>query len=109
MGKLRRSPELFIAVADRFRVLAEPTRLAILDALRGRELTVSELVARTGLSQPNVSKHLRLLHAHGFLKRRKNSQSVHYSAADRAVYKLCDAMCDHIDNESRLGKRATRR
>lgn len=99
MGKLKRTPALFTMVADRFKVLAEPARLRILDALRRGEPTVSELVDRTGLSQANVSKHLRLLHAHGFVKRRKNSQFVHYSAADRAVFQLCDAMCDHIENE----------
>ena len=109
MGKLKRSPALFSAVAERFKILAEPARLTILDALRGGECTVSELVEKTGLSQANVSKHLRLLYVHGFLKRRKNSQFVHYSAADRAVFKLCDAMCDHIESEYRERARPTRR
>lgn len=95
-------------VADRFKVLAEPARLSILDALRGGERTVSELVEKTGLLQANVSKHLRLLHAHGFVKRRRNSQFVHYSAADRAVFRLCDAMCDHIENETKTVRRSTR-
>ena len=99
MAKLSLSPAMFAVVADRFKLLAEPARLMILDAMRGGEATVGELVERTGLAQGNVSKHLRLLHAHGFVRRRKNSQFVHYSAADRAVYRLCDAMCAHIENE----------
>ena len=105
MGKLKRSPALFVMVADRFKVLAEPARLSILFALRRGERTVTALVEETGLSQANVSKHLRLLHAHGFVTRRKNSQYVHYRAADRAVFKLCDAMCDHIENELKTPRR----
>ena len=105
MRKPRRSPALFILVADRFKALAEPARLSILYALRGGERTVSELVEETGLSQANVSKHLRVLFVHGFLKRRKNSQFVHYSAADRAVFRLCDAMCDHIESDLKAPRR----
>ena len=109
MRKLSLSPALFGVIADRFKILAEPARLMILDAMRGGEMTVTDLVKQTGLAQANVSKHLRLLHAHGFVKRRKNSQFVHYSAADRAVYKLCDAMCTHLEHETNARRRLTAR
>jgi len=109
MGKASLTPALFDVIADRFKLLAEPARLMILDAMRGGEMTVTELVERTGLAQANISKHLRLLHAHGFVKRRKNSQFVHYSAADRAVYKLCDAMCAHLEQDTRVRRRLTAR
>ena len=108
MGKLKRSPALFTMVADRFKALAEPARLSIIYALRGGERTVSDLVDETGLPQANVSKHLRLLHAHGFVKRRRNSQFMHYSVADRAIFKLCDAMCDHIESELKIPRRLAR-
>ena len=109
MGKLSLSPALFGAVADRFKLLAEPARLMILDAMRDGEMTVTELVDRTGIAQANVSKHLRLLHAHGLVKRRKNSQFVHYSAADRAIYKLCDAMCAHLERDARARRKPATR
>ena len=108
MGTRKRSPALFALVADRFKVLAEPTRLTILNTLRDGEMTVSEIMQKTGLPQANVSKHLKLLYSHGFLKRRPNSQFVHYSAADRAVFRLCDAMCDHIESELKARQRLTR-
>jgi DNA-binding transcriptional ArsR family regulator len=44
-----------------FEVLAEPTRRRILDLLRGQEHSVSELVEMLGMSQPAVSKHLKVL------------------------------------------------
>lgn len=109
MGKRSLTPALFGAIADRFKLLAEPARLMILDAMRNGEKTVGELVERTGLAQANVSKHLRLLHAHGFVRRRKNSQFVHYSAADRGVYRLCDAMCAHLEQETNARRRLTAR
>jgi DNA-binding transcriptional ArsR family regulator len=51
-------------------VLAEPRRLAILDLLRDGERPVGELVDRLGLSQPGVSKHLRVLRDAGLVEAR---------------------------------------
>jgi DNA-binding transcriptional ArsR family regulator len=87
------------AVAERFRALAEPARLFLLRALMARgEQSVNELVTVTGLQQANVSKHLQVLHAHGFLRRRKHGLFVYYALADRQVAKLCDLMCRRVAN-----------
>jgi len=93
-------PELLHLIAARFKVLAEPARLGILDALRGGEMTVTDLVDATELGQANVSKHLALLHTHGFVKRRKDGLFTWYAVADRDVYKLCDVMCGHLEAEA---------
>ncbi len=97
--------EMLELVAERFRLLAEPIRLELLNRLRGGEMTVSELVEDSGLAQANVSKHLRLLHSAGFVKRRKDGLFVHYSLADRDVFRLCDIMCDRLDAEVRAKRR----
>ena len=55
-------------------VLAEPTRVAILDALRDVERPVGELVGQVGLSQPAVSKHLRVLKEAGLVAARVDAQ-----------------------------------
>jgi DNA-binding transcriptional ArsR family regulator len=55
-------------------VLAEPRRLAILEALREGEQPVGELVARLGQSQPAVSKHLRVLRDSGLVEARVDAQ-----------------------------------
>ena len=93
-------PELLELVAARFKVLGEPARLQILNALRSGELTVTELIDATGLGQANVSKHLQLLHAHGFVARRKEGLFAYYALADRDVLKLCDVMCGRLDVET---------
>ena len=65
---------------DPFAVLAEPTRRNILDQLRLGETSVNELVERLDLSQPSVSKHLKVLREAGFV----SSQT----AAQRRIYRL---------------------
>jgi DNA-binding transcriptional ArsR family regulator len=57
-----------------FEVVAEPTRRQILDLLRERERPVGELVERLDLSQPGVSKHLRVLRDAGLVDVRKDAQ-----------------------------------
>lgn len=94
------TPELLELVAARFRVLGEPARLQILSALRRGEMTVGALVEETGLGQANISKHLQLLHAVGFVRRRKEGLFVYYGLADRDVFRLCDIMCGRLGAES---------
>ena len=97
MAKLRPSPDVLPLIAERLKVLAEPARLQILNALRSHELTVSVIVDATGLGQTNVSKHLQLLHIQGFVSRRKDGLFAYYAVADRFVFKLCELMCDSLD------------
>lgn len=97
MTKPKLSADVLPLIADRLKILAEPARLQILNTLRTRELTVSDIVDATGLGQTNVSKHLQLLHAQGFVSRRKDGLFVYYAVADRFVFKLCELMCDSLD------------
>lgn len=57
-----------------FGVLAEPVRRQMLDLLRERERTVNELVEAIGLSQPAVSKHLKVLREAGLVTVRQDAQ-----------------------------------
>jgi DNA-binding transcriptional ArsR family regulator len=60
--------------ATTFELVAEPTRRRILDLLRERARSVGELVGLLGLSQPGVSKHLRLLREAGLVRVRRDGQ-----------------------------------
>lgn len=64
-----------------FHGLSDLSRLAILRALE-RERRVSEVVELTGLSQPNVSKHLACLWGCGLVSREKRGREVYYSAIE---------------------------
>jgi DNA-binding transcriptional ArsR family regulator len=61
-------------VASTFEVLAEPRRRQILDLLRGGERPVGELVEKLTLTQPTVSKHLRVLREAGLVEVRHDAQ-----------------------------------
>ncbi len=105
MRTLKMTPELLVLVAERFKALAEPARLQILNTLRPGELTVSELVEETALGQANVSKHLQLLHSLRFVTRRKEGLYVYYALADKNVFQLCDIMCGQLGAEMKSRRR----
>lgn len=71
--------------AKLFRGLSDPTRLAILNALRSGRQTVTEVVAHTGLSQSNTSNHLSCLHDCGLVSREQDGRYVRYSLSDDRV------------------------
>jgi DNA-binding transcriptional ArsR family regulator len=90
------SPEAVDLVASRFRVLGEPLRVRILQELRDGEKNVSELVASTGSTQSNVSKHLRTLQEAGLVGRRQSGNQVFCYIAEPSVFELCDAVCESV-------------
>lgn len=71
--------------AKLFRGLADPSRLAIIEALCSGENTVGDLVAVTGLSQPNASGHLACLRECGLVTSRQEGRFVYYALADQRV------------------------
>jgi DNA-binding transcriptional ArsR family regulator len=72
-----------------FAVLAEPTRRQILDLLRDGERPVGDLVAQLRLSQPAVSKHLRVLREAGLVEVRPDAQ--------RRLYRICPEPLLEVD------------
>jgi DNA-binding transcriptional ArsR family regulator len=86
-----------------FRALADASRLRILVAVSGGERRVSDVVALTGMSQPNVSKHLAALHDCGLVERDRRGREVFYAASDgvgellRAAERLVERVADCTD------------
>ena len=88
--------ELAELIARRFRVLADPLRVRMLDQLRDGELSVNELAERLSAGQQNVSKHLALMADAGMLSRRKDGNRVYYAIADEGIFDLCDQVCGSL-------------
>ncbi len=82
------NPKTVEMKAKLFRGFSDPSRLAILDALRGGTLSVGEIVEATGLSQSNVSNHLGCLRDCGLVAAHQEGRSVHYELGDRRVQQL---------------------
>ncbi len=90
-------PEPLVAlIAERFRAVAEPTRIRILDRLRQGEASVQELTLAVGSSQQNVSKHLALLQRAGIIGRRRDGTYSYYRITDDSVLALCEQVCGSI-------------
>jgi DNA-binding transcriptional ArsR family regulator len=105
------SDKMMELIARRFRTLGEPYRLRILQVLETGEMTVGELVEELDGNQPNVSKHLQLLHDAGLVERRRVGTSIFYAISDPMVFQLCELVCRSAAEKSKrefeeLGGRA---
>ena len=86
-------------IAQRFRVLGEPTRIRILDRLREGEASVQDLTESLGSSQQNVSKHLGVLAQAGIVGRRKEGNLALHRIADDSVFELCEQVCGSLQRQ----------
>ena len=77
-------------IALHFRLLGEPMRLKILQAVCHEPRTVNDIVAAVDATQANVSKHLSLLATAGILSRKKDGQCVYYGLKDELTLKMCE-------------------
>lgn len=97
------SDTLFEPVAERLRLLADATRLRVLNALRKGERSVVEIVEQVGATQPNVSRNLALLLRGGVVTRRQLGRQVYYRIVDPFVDDICEAICGslraHVDRQ----------
>ncbi|GAA5481621.1 ArsR/SmtB family transcription factor [Haloferula sargassicola] len=93
----RLSDEAVEAMAATFRVLSEPSRLSLLQEVKGGEKSVNELVEATGQGQASVSKHLKILFDAGLVSRRRDGTKVYYRVEGDFVFSLCKMVCDRLD------------
>ncbi len=84
------------SIAMHFKLLGEPMRLKILQAVCTGPQTVNDIVAAVDATQANVSKHLALLAAAGILTRKKDGQCVYYGLKDALTLKLCQLVHEHL-------------
>ena len=82
--------------AQRFSVVADPSRLALLVSIHyAREISVTDLAAATGMSDTAVSQALRLLRAHGLVTPQRTGRVVRYRLADATVHELIHRVRPH--------------
>jgi ArsR family transcriptional regulator len=83
-------------VAQRFKVLSDPLRLQILQHLEQGEASVNAIADAVGSTQPNVSKHLKIMQDENLIARRPEGNSVFYRIADESVFELCRVVCGSL-------------
>ncbi|GAB4255005.1 MAG: hypothetical protein Kow00129_15930 [Thermoleophilia bacterium] len=91
-------------VAELFKVLGDPTRVLILQALiRNKELCVRHLAETVEMSQSAVSHHLRVLRTARLIRFRREGREVYYRPDDEHVEQLILVCSEHIRHESAGG------
>jgi DNA-binding transcriptional ArsR family regulator len=88
------------ALADTFRVLGDPTRLCILDALASGELCVCDIASLVGISESAVSHQLRLLRGMRLVRPRRAGRLVYYSLDDHHIIELLNQGLTHVEEGS---------
>ena len=101
MSSKNLSIEALELIAYRFKILSEPIRLRILHELQEGERSVTELTSAVETSQPNVSKHLKILQDAGVVKRQPQGNTVYYSIADESIFTLCETVCSSLETRLR--------
>ena len=84
------------ALADTFRLLGDPTRVRIVDALAAGPLCVHEISDRIGLSESAVSHQLRLMRTMRIVKGRRDGRCVYYTLDDQHVLHLFEQGLRHV-------------
>lgn len=84
-----------------FRVLGDPTRVRILDALSRAELCVGDLAAQLGVTESAVSHQLRLLRSARIVRARRHGRMIFYSLDDLHVLALFDQGLRHVQEARR--------
>ena len=84
------------ALAETFKVLGDPTRVRILDALAGAEVAVCDLAEVLGLTQSAVSHQLRLLRSMRLVRSRRDGRHIFYTVDDDHIAKLFKQGLEHV-------------
>ena len=78
--------------ASIFRALSHPTRIAILELLRDKELSARTIQEKLSLEQTNLSQHLAILRSHQIVANRKDGNQVFYSIRNPVLVEVLDIM-----------------
>ena len=84
--------EIYKLHADICKTLSNPIRLEILNLLRLEELSVSNLIAKTKLSQANISQHLSIMKSRGIVDSRREGNQIYYKIVNKKIVMAFDIM-----------------
>ena len=84
--------------ADMCKTISNPRRQAILDTIRNGEMTVSELIGKTEISQANLSQHLAILRSKGVVRTRRDGNNIYYSLSNIKIIKAYDLISEVLED-----------
>ncbi len=86
--------ELYQIHAEMCKVFSNPTRLEILNLLKDKEMSVSELIKKTNLSQANISQHLSIMKSKGIVISNRKGKNIYYKLTNPKIIKAFDIIRD---------------
>lgn len=95
-------------IAETFRMLGDPTRVQILDALAAGELCVCDIAGLVGISESAVSHQLRLLRGMRLVRPRRAGRQVFYSVDDQHIVELLRLAVTHVEEPTASAQHAAR-
>ena len=99
--RVQMSTATVAVLAETFRVLGDPTRVRILDALGGGELCVCDLASLVSMSESAVSHQLRLLRTMRLVRPRRAGRQVFYSVDDNHILELLALAATHAQEDAK--------
>lgn len=98
--------EIYRMHAELCKVFSSPTRLELLNLLRDGEMSVTELIKKTRLSQANISQHLSIMKSKGVVVPRRQGKNIHYGLANPKIVKAFDiirsVLAERLRKEGKL-------
>jgi len=106
---MRPNDTLFELHAEVCKIFSHPKRLQIIEALRDKELTVSEVVAQLKIHKANVSQHLAVLRQRKVVLTRREGLNIYYRIANPKIVQACDLMRQVLVQQLEEGERLAKR
>ena len=97
--------ELYKMHAEMCKVFSNPTRLEILNILKNKELSVTDMIKRTELSQANISQHLSIMRAKGIVTSNKKSKNIYYKLTSPKIIKAFDIIREVLSERMEKSKK----
>jgi ArsR family transcriptional regulator len=94
--------------AEICKTISNPNRQAILDNLRDGEMSVTELVNRTGISQANLSQHLSILRSKGVVNTRRDGNNIYYSILNAKIIQAYDLLTEVLQDSYKVKQKTVR-
>ena len=88
--------------AEMCKIFSNPIRLEILNLLRDKEMSVTELIQKTNLSQANISQHLAIMKHKGIVIARRDGKNIHYKIAYPKIIKAFDIIKEVLSEKHKL-------
>ncbi len=100
--------ELYRLHAEMCKVFSNPTRLEILNLLRDKELSVTELIDKTMLSQANISQHLSIMKLKGMVTSSRKGKNIYYKLTNPKIIRAFDIIREVLAEKLKENGKAIR-